>query len=690
MNQTVQLRRTVADYAIAILIFWLTTTPFVVALENGFVDWDDEMTLVTNARYRGLGWSQLQWMFSTFHMGHYQPLSWLTFSLDYLFWGLEPFGFHLTSIVLHGFTAVLVYFVTFRLFAITLPSAVTDNKLTTLALCAFVALLFGVHPLRVESVAWVTQRRDVLSAFLLLSTVLFYLIAVGKSMGSAAYKRCMAGAIVAFTASLLSKAAGITFPIVLVVLDVYPLGRLNLSLRAGLDRIQRRILWEKAPFFVLAVVFGIVALFAQHHATALRTIDRYGIGVRIAQGFYGIAFYLWKTVAPTHLAPLYELPVHFNVFDWPYVVSGLLVLGISFLLFYLRGRWPAGLASWVVYVAILLPVLGTAQSGPQLVADRYSYLSCLPWSLLAGWALSRLWQSEQFTRRRGLIAASLGFGFLLIIGLAVLTWNQVRVWHDSEKLWRHAVAMSPDSPTAHYNLGVVYGDRGAIDAAQRQYERSLEINPAAADVLNNLANLALRQKDLTRAVDFFERVLKIDPADADVHYNLGAIYAKQGNQAGSAAHFQAAARLKPGDPDVQVRLAELALDRRDLKGATTHLQEALKTGADVSQLRFRLGTLLALSGQLNEAADHLEKALQTKPDFAEAHLNLGKVKAAQGDMKKATEHFSEAVRLHPDFAEAHESLAMALAELGRKEEAVKHHQAALRLQNAQTKSASAR
>jgi len=711
--------RTWVEWLFPTLVAVVTCATFFPALSNDFVNWDDELTLVTNARYRGFSWSELKWMFTTVHMGHYQPLSWLSFALDYSLWGLVPLGFHLTNILLHSINAVLVYFIALRLFDSNLPKTTTDNRLALIAISCFTALLFSLHPLRAESVAWATQRRDVLSACFLLSTILIYLTTVGKPMASGAYKRWMAGAIAAFAASLFAKAAGITFPVVLLVLDIYPLGRLSGFPRKWFDRDQRWVLWEKAPFFLLAVIFGIIALFAQHDASALKAIERYGIASRIAQGFYGVGFYLGKTVIPTNLSPLYELPVQHNALDWPFVVSGLAVIGISFGLFHLRYRWPAGLASWVIYIVILFPVLGIAQSGPQLVADRYSYLSCLPWALLAGSAVSYVWRRYGFDQTPGLFAASFGVGLVTLGGLGVLTWVQVQIWHDSEKLWRHTVAVRPDSATAHYNLGVVFSQRGAIDAAERHYKKSLELNPVAPDAHNNLglllvrrgevdegvrhyeealrlnprhkkaylnlANVALLQEDLIRALDIYQQVLRIDPADADVHYNLGMIYAKQGDRESSARHYREAARINRGDADAQIQLAELALARRDINGAIAHLQEGLKVSTAASEVRFKLGTLLALSGQLGAAAEQFEIVLRSKPEFAQAHHSLGRVRAAQGDLNQATVHFREAVRLQPEFAAAHESLAMALAELGNQEEASKHQKIASRLFNSQAK-----
>ena len=699
-----------AGWITAICIFAVTLSVFVIAVTNGWVSWDDDVTLVTNTRFRGLGWMQLRWMFTTFYMGHYQPLSWLTFAIDYLLWGMDPFGFHLTNVVLHGLNAVLVFLLSFRLFTAALPSTTKSHLLLFAAVVT--TLLFSVHPLRVESVAWATQRRDVLSAFFLLLTVLLYLRAAAVPIGGPGYNRWLVASLSVYAVSLFAKAAGISYPLVLLILDVYPLRRLRVDPKKWFAAENRPVLWEKLPYFLIASLFAVLAILAQHEYAALKPVDRYGIATRTAQSFFGIAFYLWKTVWPFALSPLYELPVYLNPLDWPFVVSALVACAISAAVVLLRHRFPAAPAAWLCYLVILLPVLGFAQSGPQLAADRYTYLSCLGLLMLLGWMFLKLAQWSESRRCISMIAIC--SASLVVPGLAGLTWQQIKVWHDSETLWRHAVTVSPDSFTANYNLGIALAERGQNDVAEQHYRQALEILPQSPDAnnnlgqmlarrgkfdqaiehyqaalrndpsykkaYNNLAAVALQRGKPDEAMEYFKRALQIDPNDANAHFNLAAILAGRGDRSGAAQHYGAAAQINPADADAQVRLADMALQRGDANAAVAHLKEALRLGSDSGELNFKLGTLLALQGELNEAAQRFEQALHIRPGFAEAHLNLGRVRAAQGDLGRAIGHFRKAIELQPDSSSAHETLSVALAEQGQREEALRHHKESLRLQ----------
>jgi len=626
-----------------VLIALLAGTAFLPALQNGFVNWDDEATLVQNPNYRGLGWTELRWMFSTFYMGHYQPLSWMTFSLDYLLWGMDPFGYHLTNLVLHGANAVLFYFLSLGLLSLALPSAVTTSNLALAAAATFAALVFGVHPLRVESVAWATQRRDVLSGFFLLWTVFFYLKATTGLKGGPVRGRWLIAALSVYSLSLLSKAAGIILPIALLVLDVYPLRRLGYGPGKSFGREARRLLWEKSPFFLLAIVFGVVALFAQQEAGALKSLERYGVTARIAQALFGVAFYLWKTFFPLELSPLYELPTHLDLWDWPFVLSGLVVVAVSAGLYLARHQWPAGLASWVCYVVILAPVLGTAQSGPQIVADRYSYLSCLGWSILAGAAFFLSLQVCSSGRRLLVLLPGLACAVLAV--LWVLTWKQTQVWRDSERLWTHALAVSPQSSTVHYNLALILRQRGKLEEAIEHYRRSLQINARAPDALNNLGELLAQRGELEEAIQHYRQALQINPAYTKAHNNLGAVLAQRGELEEAIQHYRQALQINPADAD----------------------------------LYYNLGEVLAQRGELEEAIKYYRQALQINPADADARIRLAEALLQRGALTEAIEHFREAVRIRPDVAEAHESLGRALAQHGRRDEAMKHYQEALRI-----------
>ena len=298
-----------------------------------FLNWDDDLNFLKNPSYRGLSPVHLRWMLTTFHSGHYQPLSWFTLGVDYTLWGMQPRGYHLTNLVLHIANALLVYALALTL----LPRATVRAPARGAALplaAAVAALCFAIHPLRVESVAWVTERRDVLSGLFFLLTVLAYVRMV-DARPAGAWRAWLALSLGCFVFSLLSKAWGMTLPIVLVVLDVYPLQR-----HASQGETWRRIVVEKIPFVIIAGAAMVLAARAQLEVGEMRTLGQYGVTARVMQAAYGLVFYLWKTVLPTHLSPLYLLRPDFDPTATPYVWCAVAVLSLTFILMWARQQWP--------------------------------------------------------------------------------------------------------------------------------------------------------------------------------------------------------------------------------------------------------------------------------------------------------------------------------------------------------------
>lgn len=396
------------------IIVVATCAAFAAVMGNGFVEWGDRGELLDNVHYRGFGWANLSWMFTTIHQGHYQPLTWLSFAADYAMWGMRPAGYHATSLVLHCVCAVVAYLIILRLLG---PGA--------LVAAALAALLFALHPLRVEAVAWATERRGPLSSALALSSVLAYLY------------RARWLSVALFGLALLAKEFVFTLPLVLVILDVYPL--------------RRRAWREKIPFFVLGALGAAVAIASSAHSGVARSLAEYGVLERVAQCFYGLAFYLEKTILPTGLSPIYSIPPELDPFAMRYVVSAIVVIGLTAGLVAARRRFPAALAAWVVFVVILSPVLGLAQTGHQIAADRYTYLPAVAVSALVGSGLVKLGRAAPMAMLPMLP---------LLAALALLTWKQVGVWRDPETLWRHAVRVDPNCHISRNNLEAVLGRSG--------------------------------------------------------------------------------------------------------------------------------------------------------------------------------------------------------------------------------------
>jgi protein O-mannosyl-transferase len=595
------------------LVFMIAMIPFLHVLSNQFVDWDDYDNLVNNPHYRGLAWSQLHWMFTTFHMGHYQPLSWVTFGLDYMLWGMNPAGYHLTNLILHAANSALFYFICRRLLTAALSGADYESWWINLS-AASAALLFAVHPLRVESVAWATERRDVLSGLFFLWTIYCYLRAASSSP-IRSQRRWLAAAVVVYALSLLSKATAITLPALLLLLDVYPLRRLQGGSINWFRPQLRSVLWEKSPFFVLACVFAAIALLAQHSTGALTPIRQYDIGFRAAQAFYGLNFYLWKTLLPTRLSPLYELPFDPEPWLWIFALCAVSAVSLSVSRYFIRHRWPAGLACWIYYVVTLAPVLGFAQSGPQLVADRYSYLPCLSWALLAAGAI--FFYRPLSPDPRNLIATSvLAVGTLFILGS--LTWQQTRVWRDTQTLWEHAITVTSNSSIAHYNRAKNFETQGRVNRAIELYRRAVTLNPEYADAHHNLARLLARTGQQEEAIRHYRRAIEIKPEDPDTHNNLGLLLARRGDVVESLEEFKRAVQIDP----------------------------------NYSRAYFNMGKVFAQQGQLEKAIINYQQALKLNPNepeiqlaLADVHVALARSLTAQGKKEEAERHYEEAVRI---------------------------------------------
>src|SRR5438034_7059139 len=346
------------SWLVPVLIALVTFIAFLPTLRNQFVDWDDFKNFLDNPYYRGLAWTQLRWMWTT-HLGHYIPLTWMTFGLDYLLWGMNPLGYHLTNLLLHSANGVVFFFVVCRILARALPGL--SERGHALAVSAGVAaLVFAIHPLRVESVAWATERRDVLSGLFYLLTILMYLWAYEFRA------RCRGWywlAVAVFVCALLSKSMVVNLPVVLLILDVYPLRRLGGAI-GWWSEPARRVYVEKIPFVLLAGAASAIAVIAQFSVGAALSLAQLSMPGRLAISAYGLSFYLWKMVVPVNLSPLYPLPAEISLSALPFLHSYGVVVAITALAWTLRRRVPGLLAAWLAYVVVLSPVLGIFQSGP--------------------------------------------------------------------------------------------------------------------------------------------------------------------------------------------------------------------------------------------------------------------------------------------------------------------------------------
>ena len=638
-----------------------TVLAFLPSLENGFVNFDDIENFLNNRSYRGLGLTQLRWMFTTVNLGGLIPLTWMTLGFDYLIWGMDPAGYHLTSLLLHALVALVFYFVLLRL--LQQAQSAHGGDATALRLGAlFGALIFSVHPLRVESVAWVTERRDVLSGLFCLLTVLAYLRAWDTRVGERLGCRWYLASVGLFLCALLSKAMAITLPAVLLLLDIYPLRRLRLSVPGQLRAIARNVLVEKLPFVVLSLACVGLTLAAAKANDAMSSLSDVGLLDRLSLSVHSIAFYLWKTVAPVNLAIMYELPERLDRTAWPFLAAWVLVLAITAACLVFKHRLIALTVVWLACLVMLAPVSGLVQAGRQMAADRYTYLPFLSWAVLCGAGFSWAWRKAagphgEPTRMRSLL---MGAGALIVLGLAALTWKQVGVWRDTETLWTHAAAVSP-SGRAHENLGEVFQDRGQLAEAGAHFEKLVRIRPRYGPGHLYLGAVRAQQGRTDEAMKEYEEAARLMPTSAVPHYNMGLALIAQNRAAEAIEQYREAVKLVPSYANAHNNLGMALAGQGHLDEGVQHLREALKLDPEFAGIHSNLGLALARQGRAAEALQHLGKAVELDPGNAGIRNNLGVMLVRVGHYDDAVAQFRQALTIDPNLREAQVNLDDAMA-----------------------------
>jgi tetratricopeptide (TPR) repeat protein len=465
-------------------------------------------------------------MFTTFYMGPYQPLTWWTHALVVHFWQLDPLPHHLVNVALHAANAALVFLLVGALLRAAVPTA--HEPLVGIASMVG-ALFFALHPLRIEPVAWVTERRELLGAFFLLLSVLAYL----RSLQAHRRRAWLAGSLALFLLSLLSKAMGMTLPVVLFIVDLYPL-------RRWVEGNRVAVLMEKVPYVVLAAVVA-AAAFAGQRGGPMASLAQHGLIARFAQAAYGLCFYLWKTVLPIDLSPLYLLPRPLNPAEGTYLACGAIVVAVTGAAIMLRRRAAWALAAWAAYVVMLLPVLGFAQTGAQIAADRYTYLACMPWAVLAGAAVYRA--------GRGRTPLALGLRWvpatLGLVALAILTFQHTSVWHDSVTLWDQAVRVDPTNYIAYNNRGTARRLRNDLRGAAEDFDRAVHLRPSYWDARVNRAWVRRTTGDLDGAIADCTELLRRNPRYAYAFNERGLARQAKGDLRSAIADYEKAVTFAP-------------------------------------------------------------------------------------------------------------------------------------------------
>ncbi len=540
--------------AVFICIF-LVASVFILfgqTLGHDFINYDDNGYITENPHVlNGLNWPDLKWAFTTGHTGYAHPVTWLSHQLDYQIYGSWAGGHHLTSLILHAANAVLLFLFFWR----------TTRKLWP---SAFIAAIFAVHPLHVESVAWAAERKDVLSGLLFLLTLHAYAAYATKPQ----FSRYLL-ALCLFALGILSKPMLVTVPCVLLLVDYWPLRRFPNEQSA--ISIQKLLL-EKIPFALIAVAWSVVTFILQKKFGAVAETQA-PIGLRATNAVVSYGAYLWNTLWPQHLTLFYPYP---RSLPWAAMsVSATVLVVISALCVARWRRSPYLIAGWLWFLGMLVPVIGFVQFGEQARADRYTYLPQIGLTILVIWGVLEL--SVRWRQRRQILA---GAGLFVIGAFATLGFIQTSYWRNSKTVWEHALASTSGNYVAENNLGSDLSHKGRLDEAVIHFRKALEISPNYPEANNNLGSVLANEKRWSEATGFYENALRYRPDDARTHSNIGVSLTETG------------------------RLDE----------ASAHLRRALQIDSSLAEAHFNLARVLLMSGRHDEAVEELKESLRLKPD----------------------------------------------------------------------------
>jgi tetratricopeptide (TPR) repeat protein len=596
--------------SIAVALIVLNVLVYASVWRHDFVSFDDPQYVTENIHVKaGLTWDSVRWALTTGEAGNWHPLTWISHMVDVQLFGVQAGAHHVTNLCLHIANSLLLFGVLWRMTG-------------ALGRSAFVAGVFAVHPVHVESVAWISERKDVLSTFFWFLGLWAYADYVrgGKWTRYALVFLCLA-------LGLMSKPMLVTFPFALLLLDYWPLRR----------PLDRWLILEKIPLFALVAASSVVTFLAQSRGGAVSALAALPLASRVANAVVAYVGYVEKILWPTGLTVLYP---YSREFGWRPGIAVLVLIAVTTVATFVARRYRYVLVGWLWYLGTLVPVIGLVQVGIQSMADRYTYVPSIGLLIIVAWGVPDLLGALPH-RRSVLLAAAT----VVIAACAIAARAQVQYWRDSLTLWEHAARITPGAAHVETPLGSVLLERGNVAEAMALFTDAIQREPQFAEAHNKLGVLLADQGRLVEAIPHYEAALRSKPSLAEARYNLGNALTAQGKLGEAIAQYHDALRLRPDD-------------------AATH------NG---------LGSALDDQGRIDDAIAEYQQAIRLNPQFADAHNNLGAARAKQGKADAAILEFLEALKLNPNQADAHYNVAVMLNGKGRTGEAVQHLQEALRL-----------
>jgi tetratricopeptide (TPR) repeat protein len=555
----------------------ITLAVYMQTCNHQFLSFDDEDYVTNNTHVSsGITGRNIMWAFTSVEAANWHPITWLSHMLDVELYGMNPQGHHLTSVIIHTVSSMFLLLFLFRYTG-------------SLWKSSFVAFLFALHPLHVESVAWVAERKEVLSAFFWFLTIFLY--------SEYVVKKKFILYILAFSAfilGLMSKPMIVTLPIVMLLMDFWPFDRYRHEEQEHGPNLfigrASALIKEKIPFFVCSLLTAVVTIYAQNKGDSIRKLNDIPFGLRIENALISYGKYIVKTLWPHDLAVLYPLSSFIPL--WQVIISLIALILLTLSAFWFRSRHPYLLVGWFWFIVTLLPVIGLIQVGNQSMADRYSYIPLIGLFIMASWGITDL--AKNLKHRERVLTLLAG---TVIITSAALTWQQLGYWRDNISLYRHTVQVTTGNYFIHNNLGLALASKGNLDEAVQEYVEALQMNPNYAYAHNNLGIAYVNKGNLDKAIQEYKDAIRINPYYVEAHNNLGIVLGNKGK----------------------------------LDGAIQEFQKAISTNPNCIDAHNNLGVVLANKGNLDQAVHEFKEALRINPNYMKAYNNL-EIALAQKNM----------------------------------------------------------
>ena len=638
---------------VALLLIASTLLLYAPIKDHQFINFDDN-TYVTNNNWvkRGLTWQSARWAMTTLEPSFWHPVTWLSHIWDVQLFGLNPAGHHLTNLLLHLANVLLLF-------------GVLQQMTGAVWRSALVAFLFTLHPLNVESVAWVAERKNVLST-------LFWLLTIGAYVGyvrKPGWGRYL-GMMGVFVLGLMAKPMLVTLPCVLLLLDYWPLARLGNGWKEFRKRLPRLVI-EKLPLFIPVTVISVVTMEASSQAGTLTSWEGLTLGTRVANAVLAYGLYLKKMVWPTDLTLFYPHPGS----SWgigSVALAALVLGGISLAVWWQGRSYRYLVVGWLWYLGTMFPVSGIIQVGGQSMADRYTYVPFMGLFIITVWGTTDLMRNMRL-RREWLVVAAL----CMLMPLTVLSRVQLSYWESTSRLFEHALLVTSNNHLAHTVLGLESMKKREFVRAEEQFMEAIKFGPKYAPAYNNLGLTLLEQERFDEAVELFSQSWKLNPNSVDALNNLGLVWLRQGKFREAALLFSQAIEVDPNHAAAYTNMGLVLAAQKRFEEAIVRYDRALKIAPDSYDAFNNLGVALMETDRLGEAVAHLSRAQEIDPDSVEAYANLGLALAKAGRIEEAAQRLSQAIEIQPEFAQSYYYLGLVRTAQERIPEAIESYRATL-------------